>query len=281
MGNQKIYIHELIDDPRPRAREVHAPHDRELVPDRTRRARAALLRRLGHGRQHRPLARSRERLGGRRLGRARAQPDPRDEPSRPAGSVARRLVGRGGEVPARRLRPRAGAGAVDAHDRRALPRGRARRLLHAHEIVQLVPGRAQDFLERVREVGVDAYGAFGLALLGAFRTALRNDSECVLLWAIPRAEQWAEFERAQDGDAGSRAGATRSAASRIDWRRTLLVDAPLAPLRTGASRRSRIGGRWRRSPSSSRVMRLADPATPPRARRAARRAPRSPAAAPR
>ena len=103
---------------------------------------------------------------------------------------------------------------------------------YAHEIVSLVPGSAREFLDRVKDVGIESYRALGLECVGAFRTALRNDSECVLLWAIPSAADWARFERAQDSGAASRwRDAIRDLA--LDWQRTLLVDAPLAPLRTG------------------------------------------------
>jgi len=103
----------------------------------------------------------------------------------------------------------------------------------AHEIVQVATGRAQEFLERVRQVVVGIYGAFGLELLGAFRTAMRDDSECVLFWKIPTAKDWAAFERAQDGHAGMARwrDATRDLVT--SWQRTLLVDAPLSPLRIG------------------------------------------------
>lgn len=106
----------------------------------------------------------------------------------------------------------------------------------AHELVQAAPGRAADFLDRVREVALDAYAAFGLALLGAFRTAMRDDSECVLLWKVPRAADWAAFERAQCAEpADPRLARWRDAVAGVaqGWRRTLLVDAPLSPLRTG------------------------------------------------
>ena len=114
-----------------------------------------------------------------------------------------------------------------------LCRDGVRGVFYAHEIVQLVPGRALEFLERVRDVALEVYAAFGLAPVGAFRTALRNDSECVLIWAIPRAADWAAFERAQDVD--PRIARWRDAIHDValDWQRTLLVDAPLAPLRTG------------------------------------------------
>lgn len=103
----------------------------------------------------------------------------------------------------------------------------------AHELVQVAPGRAQDFLERVREVAIGVYASFGLESIGAFRTALRNDSECLLLWRIPRAAEWAAFERAQDGDLRIARWRDAIRGIALDWQRTLLVDAPLSPLRTG------------------------------------------------
>ena len=105
----------------------------------------------------------------------------------------------------------------------------------AHERVQVVPGRASELLERVREVAIGVYAEFGLELLGAFRTALRNDSECILFWRVPRAEDWAAFERAQCAPpAEPRIARWRDAIRGLaqGWRRTLLVDAPLSPLRT-------------------------------------------------
>jgi hypothetical protein len=103
----------------------------------------------------------------------------------------------------------------------------------AQEIVQVAPGRAPELLELVREVGIQVYAGFGLDCLGAFRTALRNDSECVMLWRVARAEDWAAFERAQHGDSSIARWRDAIRGVALDWRRTLLVDAPLSPLRTG------------------------------------------------
>jgi hypothetical protein len=62
---------------------------------------------------------------------------------------------------------------------------------------------------------------------------MRVDNEAILIWAIPDFAAWADFEH----------GATADQAL-FDWKdtinrfgafveRTLMVDAPLAPLRTG------------------------------------------------
>lgn len=107
-----------------------------------------------------------------------------------------------------------------------------RGVFYAHELVQVVPGSASTCLELVRDVAVPEYAEFGLELVGAFRTALRNDSECLLLWAIPAHEQWAAFEAAWQRDGLPRWRQAIDGVA-IDWRRTLLVDAPLSPLRIG------------------------------------------------
>jgi hypothetical protein len=114
-----------------------------------------------------------------------------------------------------------------------LVRDGVRGIFYAHELVRIAPGGAPGYLERVREQGAPAYAALGLELVGAFRTAMRNDSECLLLWAIPSPEVWARFEAAQDDDAALRRWREATRELALDWQRTLLVDAPLCPLRIG------------------------------------------------
>jgi hypothetical protein len=99
--------------------------------------------------------------------------------------------------------------------------------------VQVPLGRSWDFLETVREHAVPVYGNFGWELIGAWSTALVHESECVLLWAIPSWEAWAEAEAQQRSDAGVVDWRRRADATAKDWLRFLLVDAPLSPLRTG------------------------------------------------
>jgi hypothetical protein len=104
---------------------------------------------------------------------------------------------------------------------------------YAHEFVQVQPGRAWEYLEVVRQEGVPVHEAYGWELAGAFATAMRNDSEVLLLWAIPTWEQWADFEKAQHRDAALVKWRARASDIANDWERVLLVDAPLSPLRTG------------------------------------------------
>jgi hypothetical protein len=104
---------------------------------------------------------------------------------------------------------------------------------YAHELVQVRPGTAWDYLELLRAEGAPVLDRFGWQLAGAWVTAMRNDSEAVLLWAIPTWERWAEWENAQRTDAAVTRWRARAATLAHDWQRILLVDAPLCPFRTG------------------------------------------------
>ena len=66
-------------------------------------------------------------------------------------------------------------------------------------------------------------------LVGAFTTAMVNDDEALLLWAVPTFASWAAGE--QGGDLATWKVAQRDIVE--SWHRVLLVDAPLSPLRTG------------------------------------------------
>lgn len=104
---------------------------------------------------------------------------------------------------------------------------------YAHEQVQLEPGEAPAFLERVGERAVPVHEALGITLVGAFQTAMRDQSECIVLWAIPTHEEWAELEKAEyrDGDLADWRSECRDTTR--DWHRTLLVEAPTSTLRLG------------------------------------------------
>ena len=76
-------------------------------------------------------------------------------------------------------------------------------------------------------------GRHGWQLIGAFTTAMVDDDEALLLWAIPTWRQWADAEIAhrEDGDLREWRNGLRDIVT--SWRRMLLVDAPLSPFRTG------------------------------------------------
>ena len=104
---------------------------------------------------------------------------------------------------------------------------------YAHEVITLRPGTAWDYLDMVRDEGVPVLERFGWELAGAWATAMCNDREVLLLWAIPSWEAWAEYEKAQRTDAGVVGWRHRTGTLATDWDRFLLVDAPLSPFRTG------------------------------------------------
>jgi hypothetical protein len=107
--------------------------------------------------------------------------------------------------------------------------------VYAHELVVVPPGDADDYLDALRAEGRAAVETLGLTLTGAFRVEMVNDTECIVIWAIPEWATWTAFERAHhdDDDGPLAAWAATQAALGADWRRTLMVDAPLSPLRIG------------------------------------------------
>lgn len=105
--------------------------------------------------------------------------------------------------------------------------------VYAHEMVTVQRGTARDFLSLVRDEAVPAYARHGWQPVGAFRTAMADESECVLVWAIPSWEQWADFESALEADSPLRAWQRRLYGASLSSRRFLMNDAPLSPLRIG------------------------------------------------
>jgi hypothetical protein len=105
--------------------------------------------------------------------------------------------------------------------------------LYAHEIVTTEPGTSRRFLDLVAAEGVAAHAAAGATLVGAFRTALVDDREAVLVWAFPDWDAWGRFEAEIEGGGALADWRARARPlARSTWR-FLLVDAPLSPLRTG------------------------------------------------
>lgn len=102
----------------------------------------------------------------------------------------------------------------------------------AHEIVNVAPGAAGDYLDALHDVGRTAVESFGFTLTGAFRTAMWNDTQCIVIWAIPDWSTWAAYESAQD-DERLAEWHTAQHELDVDFMRTLMVEAPLSPLRIG------------------------------------------------
>jgi hypothetical protein len=104
---------------------------------------------------------------------------------------------------------------------------------YAHDHISVAPGRSGEYLEIVREEAAPLYEQFGWVLAGAWEAAMRNDSECYLLWAIPTWSQWAQLEEALRSDSKLEAWRERNHEVARSFERILLVDSPLCPFRTG------------------------------------------------
>lgn len=107
-----------------------------------------------------------------------------------------------------------------------------RGVAYAHDTYRLAPGEAEGFLSRVRDLAVPAHEAFGWELVGALRTGMRRDDECIVIWAIPTWDLWAQVEEARDRDPGLRTWRD-IVWSTEGYERFLMCDAPLAPMKIG------------------------------------------------
>jgi len=116
-------------------------------------------------------------------------------------------------------------------------RRRSFRECYAHEIIKLKGRGASDVCELMRHQAVPLAAAT-TDVGRAWKTAMANDDECILLWAIPPGEM-GSFEAAQSHDL--RCALARRARYVQSWQRIVLVAAPLSPLRTGRSRRVKTG----------------------------------------
>jgi hypothetical protein len=115
---------------------------------------------------------------------------------------------------------------------------------YAHDLVRVRPGAAPELLELVREVGAPLAAAHGWDLVGAWRTTMVNEDECVLLWSIPSWAQWVAFEREHVTDSEVRSWRRGLDDPVESWQRVLLVDAPLCPFRTGRQPRREDRTDW-------------------------------------
>ena len=105
--------------------------------------------------------------------------------------------------------------------------------VYAHELVAVRPGAADDLLAAAHETGAPILGRYGWQLIGGFRTALADDDEALLLWAIPTWRDWAAGERAHATDDDLRRWRSDRRELVTGWHRVLLVDSPLNPMRIG------------------------------------------------
>jgi len=93
------------------------------------------------------------------------------------------------------------------------------------EIATVKPGTAPDYLAAVGRRRRAVMQRRGLALLGAFHTAMR-DTEAVVLWNVPTWAHFTEYLAAVETRRSERAWQTAARRWRVDYRETLLVASP-------------------------------------------------------
>jgi hypothetical protein len=102
--------------------------------------------------------------------------------------------------------------------------------VYAHELCRVAPGSARDVLhEAVTEA--ETHRPDGWSLIGAFFTAMADDSEVLFLWAIDGWRSWGAAEALIA--AGKDVLLPGTSALLKDRLRLLLVDSPLSPMKTG------------------------------------------------
>jgi hypothetical protein len=104
---------------------------------------------------------------------------------------------------------------------------------YAHELVTLPIGGAYEYLAAVEAAGKAAVEELGLELCSAFRVAMADDSEAIVIWAIPDWRTWVAFEQAWAPDGPLAAWRKTLIGLGAGVRRTLLMDSPLNPMKTG------------------------------------------------
>jgi hypothetical protein len=101
----------------------------------------------------------------------------------------------------------------------------------AHELITLAPRTARTFLDQAVAAADKVQASTGWRLVGAWRTAMHNDDEAILLWAIP---SWVAWAAAEDGLArGAEVLPPDDGQVVLGRDRILLANAPLSPFRTG------------------------------------------------
>jgi hypothetical protein len=105
--------------------------------------------------------------------------------------------------------------------------------VYHHETIRIAPGQAKTYLDLFEQHWLPVAERIGLQLVGAYRTAMTNDSEVIVFWAMKDWDTWADVEIAYETDERVAAWRARTRDVAIDWRNKLLSPAPLHPLHTG------------------------------------------------
>jgi hypothetical protein len=94
-------------------------------------------------------------------------------------------------------------------------------------------GGVHDFLQRFEAEALPATRRLGLKFVGAYRTLLVSDSEGLVLWALPRWQDWAAYERARLIDPATLDWMADCGRRGVTWDGKILVGANCNALDTG------------------------------------------------
>jgi len=102
-----------------------------------------------------------------------------------------------------------------------------------HETIKGPPGSINGFLDRMGKTWVPTAERLGLKLMGAYRSMLLNDSEGIVMWAVPTWDDWVRYEAALHTDPAAIAWRAEAAKLGIDWEGKFLNQAKGSPLNVG------------------------------------------------
>ena len=103
-----------------------------------------------------------------------------------------------------------------------------------HELIHVQPGSARDYLSMIDEKGRATFEDTGWTLVGAYRHAMVNDSEVIVLWAIPTWDDWATWEKTKETDERMLSWRQLTKPIVVDWRAKLLAASVNSPLGNSA-----------------------------------------------
>jgi len=106
-------------------------------------------------------------------------------------------------------------------------------IAYAHELITTPLGEVDRYLDALHDTGLNAYAEAGLTTIGSYHTAMGARDEAIVIWGIPDWSTWVDFERAWDDSKNVLPWRATVESLAARTQRILLVDSPLAPLRTG------------------------------------------------
>ena len=105
--------------------------------------------------------------------------------------------------------------------------------VYAQELFTVAPGTAGALLDALAAEALAPAKALGIEAVGAYEVAMGDRSEALAIWALPDWSTWVAYEQAWERGGALAAWSGSLVGLGARWRRQLLVDAPLSPLRTG------------------------------------------------